>query len=239
MGIVSSIVAIVITLVGVATTIAREVQKKKADAARKTAERLGKPIKPPYFYQTIAARDAAPNVPASYTTAGIKDALRGGVLPVGYSEEQLTDIGFAPEVETFQAKFLENAIASRKSAGALMEQLLKSIDTQSSADLAAAGVTPEFVAEVRRVAKQASNASATNLIDAQVLQDTIGEIDTLTAAIKGEQTLRDKTTALTDQRLEATASRNMAVLDLARRAFLPNFKPPTIPPTAPVPSTQA
>lgn len=223
MGIIVSIVAVVTTLVGIATTIAGEVERKKTDKAKRAAAKLGKPIKPPFFFTSIAARDKGVNVPAAYTTEGIRTALRGGILPVGYSEEQLDKVGFGPEVKVYQTAILQSDISSRKSIGKLLDQLLKALDSQSAADLTAAGVDPTFVTRIRDVAKRASAASATNLIDAEELQDTIAEIKTLTDAVEGEQNLREQLKDLDTQQLKASADRNSDVLNLARRAFIPGF----------------
>ena len=98
MGVIISTVKAVIDF---ASSAKKEVDREKNRKLQKEADRIAKPIPPPQFWPTLEARRK--NTPTGpYSVDGIRLALSKLVLPVGWSEEQLTNVGFADEVIKYQ-----------------------------------------------------------------------------------------------------------------------------------------
>ena len=85
------------SVIDYASAAKRESDRQKARRLQKEADKLGNPIKPPSLWPTLAARRK--NTPTGpYSIEGIRESLALQTLPEGWSEEQLIDVGFEPEV---------------------------------------------------------------------------------------------------------------------------------------------
>lgn len=92
---------------GIISTVVSIVSNIKAgsDADKKAEERrklMGytDPTEPPKFYSTIASREK--NLKEGpYTVEAIRESLSKNIMPVGYSEETLTKVGFEKEVNEY------------------------------------------------------------------------------------------------------------------------------------------
>ena len=107
-------------ILSVTTGIINFVEKVKLDKKKDKIEKekdkkdaILKPITPPQFYKTIEERNK--NVKTGpYTTKGISDSLKQDLIPVGYSLEQLEEIGFGADVDEFRKRRNEEDKNNRK-----------------------------------------------------------------------------------------------------------------------------
>ena len=76
-------------------------KKDKIEKDKDKKDAIVKPMTPPQYYKTIAERDR--NVKSGpYSTKGISESLKNGLVPIGYSIEQLRIIGFGANVDEYE-----------------------------------------------------------------------------------------------------------------------------------------
>lgn len=97
MGVVVSLVSAVIGLV---TTIKKATDDDDKAEENRKLEKIRKPIIPPKNYNTLEEREKHVKK-GPYTVEAMRYSISRNVIPAGYSEEQLLERGFKPEMEAF------------------------------------------------------------------------------------------------------------------------------------------
>ena len=118
MGIIYTVVTESIEL---AEKVKNDKRKDQFIAEEQQKDDIIKPVEPPKYYQTIAARKE--NVKEGpYTVEAIAESLNNGLVPVGYSLEQLKKVGFGANVREYERREKEEREDDRKN---LVESLKK------------------------------------------------------------------------------------------------------------------
>ena len=231
-----AILAVVNQVAALATAVSAEVFREVNRSRSKAAARLKNPIKPPFFYTSLAARDRAEKAGdlgrrgAPYASAAIRAALNKGILPTGYSEEQLTAVGFGPAVKAFEVAQLRGAVQIRKDLGRLILNLVAELDDLRKTDpdtFRQTGATAAKVDKLRDVGTRAAAADATkpeDLVPGAELARVIKQIQTLSASATSVRETKTQLAALDAQEAEASQNRTTAVIALARAAFAPKTR---------------
>lgn len=254
--------SVITSILGFTKDVLGEKSREEQRARQRAADELKNPIPPPFFYKTIKAREKAesgevcsteemlrrigksmfdPNVvlcydeklPDSYTVKGIRDELSGGILPVGYSEEQLTTVGFGPEVKKYQAALLAADVQLRHDVGKLLKALLAIVDDKLKSEerraYISAGATRERVDRIREVSEKAINATDPEQLDIGAIISVFKELETLQGAGADEVKAGEDLRQLNIDEVAAQDDRTEQVLLLAQRAYL--NKRPSVAPT--------
>ena len=110
MGILLSITTKIVDFAG---KVKLDKKKDKIEKDKDKKDAILKPITPPQFYKTIEERNK--NVKSGpYSTKGIVESLKQDLIPVGYSLEQLEEVGFGANVEEFRKQRNEDNKNNRK-----------------------------------------------------------------------------------------------------------------------------
>ena len=122
------IVSITLQIINLVEKVKVDKKKDEIEAEKDKKEAIIKPIAPPQYYKTIEARRQ--NVKSGpYSVEGIVNSLKNDLIPVGYSLEQLSMIGFGANVTEFKKKRKEERDINRKN---LIEGLEKIRDKLKS-----------------------------------------------------------------------------------------------------------
>lgn len=96
------IISLVTSIIKTATKIRTEVKQDEADEDRRKLDEIKTPIEPPKFYRSIEEREkVVKDEKNPYSVTSIKQSLERDVIPVGYSLEQLNQVGFESAVKDF------------------------------------------------------------------------------------------------------------------------------------------
>lgn len=99
------LISLITNVIKTATKIRAEVKQDELDADRREQDKIKTPIVPPKFYQTIKEREeVVKDETTPYSVSSIKDSLNKDVVPVGYSLEQLSNVGFVDSVKEFSER---------------------------------------------------------------------------------------------------------------------------------------
>jgi len=198
------------------------VKNRKLD---KEAARLAKPIIPPQPWGTLEARRK--NVEKGpYTIDSIRDSLRDGVLPAGWSEEQLSNVGFETEIKKYQELLLKDRNDLRKSFGTTLSALTNAVrdalggsDISQRTALATAGVTGITVARFENLAKIASAGG----LDGDAVASAISEIKTFLETANAEKELAENKRDLQVLVDTANEQRGASLLAITQRVLTRRF----------------
>ena len=99
---------IILSLVSKGITVADKIKKQKEDDRKREEEKklneFKKPITPPKYYKTLADRELHVDASSPYSVANMRTNINRDILPVGYSLEQLDEVGFKPEVDNWKTR---------------------------------------------------------------------------------------------------------------------------------------
>lgn len=220
------------TVLGFAGSVVSEKDREANRKRQKAAAKLKNPILPPFFYRTLDARKIAEDTgkldgPGSpYTIPAIRVVLKLGILPSGYSEEQLEDVGFGPETKLYQIVLAKEDARVRKDLARLIDILADGLETNLD-DLEDLGVTMEDLDKLRDVAARAKMADPSKpdeMIDIGELSAVIDRIKVLSGAADDVSANRDALSKLNTQEAQASSDRTDAIVDLARAAYATGLK---------------
>jgi len=231
-GIISAVVGLANQALSFVKQIKVESSREKNRKLSKEAALLASPIEPPEPWDTLEVRSKQVET-GPYTVEAIRESLHSGVLPAGWSEEQLTNVGFSPEVKEYQDLLLTEQRALRKSFGSTLKALADAVAEQMVTDRRAysdAGVTMLTVARFQNLAKTALEGGLT----ADAVSSTMSEIRTLMDGAVAEKGRVEREHALQEEVNVAMGQRDSALLNITRRAIAKRTgiaaNPPVVPP---------
>lgn len=237
----SIIFGLVTQTLNFAKGIEQEKNRERNRKLQKQADKLANPIKPPHFWKNI--KDRKRKVPdGPYSVEGIRMSLSDVILPVGYSEEQLINVGFEKEVDGYRAKVNKERKELFEAFSSTVKKMTDAIRAELTGDdiplrraLSRAGVTEKKIAQFEDIAGQAKRGEIT----AASLDASLGEIRTKLAQASAEQEAVAKFAEVQSQINVASDARDSALLGITRRAIASRLglKPPPAssqptPPTA-------
>jgi hypothetical protein len=216
-----SVISLVTQAINFGKQAKAEADREKNRKLSKDAEKLSNPIKPPQAWPTLAAR--AKNTPTGpYSIAGVRESLENLVLPTGWSEEQLANVGFEPEVRKYQAGVSAERLALLTSFSKVLSALADAVNTELTGDdlklrkaLSRAGVTGAVVNRFNALAK----AAASGKLEAAGVGSAISELRGLLDKTQLEKEVSDGLVEARKQRATASDARDGAMLGLLRRAL--------------------
>jgi hypothetical protein len=95
-------VSFVTSIINTATKLRAEAKQDELDADRRKQDKIKTPIEPPKFYKNIEERALIiKDEKNPYSVESIKQSLNRDVVPVGYSLEQLSTVGFDDSVHPY------------------------------------------------------------------------------------------------------------------------------------------
>jgi len=216
-----AIVSLVTGVINLAKNIKVEVDREKNRGLQKEAARLSNPIKPPQPWPTLEARRKnVKNGP--YSVEGIRESLQNLVLPAGWSEEQLINVGFEDEVGKYRNAVDADRRSLLSSFGQTLAALAHAVETElTGADmklrqaLNRAGVTRATVARFNNLSREATVGK----LEPSAVSSAISELRTLLDKTQLEKEIATKMQDSQKQLAAASDARNGAMLGLLRRAL--------------------
>lgn len=214
------IVSLVTSALGLTGSIKKEVDREKKRKLNQETKKLTNPIKPPEFWPTLESRRShVPDGP--YSVEGIRESLSTGVLPAGWSEEQLENVGFAADVKKYQNGVERDRktllISLSSSLGALADGISSVLEDESelSSTLIRAGVGDAKVVWLRGLSKRAKEGE----LSPDEAATSLSENQTLLNKAQGLQDA-DRTAVALDKSIgDAFASREAGILGILRLAL--------------------
>lgn len=99
------VISFVTSIINTATKLRAEAKQDELDADRRKQEKIKTPIEPPKFYKNIEERASiVKDEKNPYSVESIKQSLNRDVVPVGYSLEQLSTVGFDDSVKKYNER---------------------------------------------------------------------------------------------------------------------------------------
>lgn len=99
------VISFVTSIINTATKLRAEAKQDELDADRRKQEKIKTPIEPPKFYKNIEERASiVKDEKNPYSVESIKQSLNRDVVPVGYSLEQLSTVGFDNSVKKYNER---------------------------------------------------------------------------------------------------------------------------------------
>lgn len=97
-----AVLSLITTAINTAQKFREQKRQDVIDEDNRKLKNIKEPIIPPKYYLTIDERnEKITEQDDVYSVTGINNQLKRDVIPVGYSLEQLTKVGFDEEVKTF------------------------------------------------------------------------------------------------------------------------------------------
>lgn len=207
----------------VANQATAEIQRDRNRKLQKEADSLSNPIPPPHFYKTLDSRKKqVPDPTDPYSVEGVRRGLKNLILPPGYSEEQLTTVGFGPEVVEYQKAVQAERDAINMSFSRTVKAMVDAVSQQLTGEnlelrkaMDRAGITPATVARFEKVAKDAGEGK----LEPEAITRAMSEINTLL-----EKTNLETKIAVNRQKTQADISaaqdaRTAGLLSIVQRAL--------------------
>ena len=105
--------SIVFSIIDLVEKVKQDKHKDKLEEEEAKKEDIVKPIVPPKYYSTIEARRK--NVKdGPYTVEAIASSLKNDLIPIGYSLEQLKEVGFGADVDEYERRKKERTDTNKK-----------------------------------------------------------------------------------------------------------------------------
>lgn len=171
------VISLITTLIGAATTIKSQIDQDTSDDDKRRLDKIRNPITPPSFYKDLEEREK--NVPTGpYSVDKIRESINRDVIPVGYSTEQLSEVGFKSEVD----KFIERREKIRKDNLDLLSKNLKTISDSLRDNFNKFDLTKDDRKSLERIDffNKDKNESIAIQIDQWTEQAKVGEITSKT-----------------------------------------------------------
>jgi len=135
------IISFITDIIKTVTKLKTEVKQDEFDEEKKKIEKIKAPVEPPKFYKSIEERNAVIKDQANpYSVTAIKESLKNDTVPVGYSLEQLSDVGFDDSVSEFTKRRNERLAELKKKfttiVGKIEDEINKGFGDLSSDDRA-------------------------------------------------------------------------------------------------------
>lgn len=223
------VVSVIKSILGFAGQTVAEKNREQDRDRQKSAAKLKNPIQPPFFYKTLEARKTAEDTGkltgsgSPYTISEIRKALIAGILPAGYSIEQLEIVGFGNETKAYDKVINTGNADYRHDLGDLINTLADGLETGDGVpELADLGLTQKDIDKLRDVASRAKLADPSmpdEMIDVGELIATIDKIKTISGEITDVEKSKDTLASLSTAEQKASDDRSDAVLSIAKAAY--------------------
>jgi hypothetical protein len=122
-------VSFVTSIINTATKLRAEAKQDELDADRRKQDKIKTPIEPPKFYKNIEERALIiKDEKNPYSVESIKQSLNRDVVPVGYSLEQLSTVGFDDSVKKYNERKENRRKELKKEFSSVLGKIEKEVE---------------------------------------------------------------------------------------------------------------